>query len=172
MSTGDLDCGACEMPVGAAESNKRILLSNELPAHYDITSVSLPSGIVDRLSVCRILVGGMCILALDALTLSTIPEVDGQREVLTPFMARLPLSKLLYHETHLLLESTDHALPAFTITLTKDSPFSGEVVIPMLQPQKRFLAADRCIRSNAGVVFAPNAFRTLEGMGAVCIQYD
>lgn len=156
------------------EKTTRILVSHVLPTWYDVDSIRISDELAVRLASLRVKVGGFPVLALDRNTLNLLPDEAGFVEILKPWMAKLPLSRLRYHETHIegTIRGLDDRPPCRDrrILVSKCLPCGEDRTVPMVQPQS--VLHERCHRLDNGTLVAPNGFGTSHGMGYTTYIYD
>ena len=146
--------------------------SLDTAAGFDVTSVSIPAHLADRVGGIGIDLGGHPILAFSPAMLDAIPTKQGRKELLRPFLSRLPLSQLKYHSCHVRVRGiADDTIPEFTLTWTKTPPWppspAGVTIVPMMQPQPHVFDDERCAVTNTGLCLAPKALYVSNGMAFV-----
>lgn len=163
-----------KLPLPEGDQTKtKILVCDDLPAWYDVDSIRISNELVMHLSSLRVMVGGFPVLALNHDMLSRLDDEAGFIEVLRPWMASLPLSRLRYHETH--IEGTFLGLEDLPpcrdrrILLSKRRSCGEDRIVPMVQPQS--VLHERCYRLDNGTLVAPNEFGTSNGLGYTTYTY-
>lgn len=140
---------------------------------YDITSISIPSNFVDQIYFLHIKVGGFSILRFNRDMLLKIPTINDQKQLLRPFLSRLPLSRLWNHESYIVFEAIpEKKLSGSIIKLIKTPSFNTDNIIPMMEPHPHMFDDEQCISTDKGLYIAPNGFQTGSGMGALLRVYD
>lgn len=177
MDPGQSDLKDSEQHVLAFTGGySRVRAPLETAAGYDVTSVSIPADLARHVSGCAIQIGGHPILEFTPAMLAAIPTKKGQKELLRPFMSRLPLSRLRFHECHILSNSLAHStLPQLTLKITKTPPMPSHVskwdIVPMMQPHPHVFDDERCVVTETGLCLAPNALQVGNGMACVLVSY-
>ena len=163
-----------------------------------MTSVSIPANLTCHVSGCAIQIGGHPILEFTPAMLAAIPTKEGRKELLSPFLSRLPLSRLRFHECHIVIEAINaknlpelvlkshecfihvdglalNTLPQLTLKITKAPPMpahvSGIDLMPMMQPHPHVFDDERCVVTTKGLCLAPNALQVGNGMAGVLVTY-
>lgn len=157
-----------ELRIPPGSSKATLEIGNEYPGKYDVSSIKIPAA---NVAECLISVGGHAILTLDNRTLKALPEEDGHVEVLRPFLPRLPLTHVKYNEFRIALESPQGTvLPEGAIKLEQQHGLSVESILPVLQPQTTF-RQDICLRTDGGIIVAPNALHIDHGVATMVLRY-